>query len=578
MRIKRFTVKNYKSLKEVTIDNLSDLTVFVGPNDCGKSNILKAMEFFFNWVDSNEIKDSKASGSGGSIFQFEYQSRDMRICHKCEPCTIEMTAVLEIDQELTQFFPEVKIEVFEKARRPVAIYSRNYLSNQVSISSIISVEEGNIVKGDVKKIAWGTLYLLRETGSPDNMLHTKQDGGYTYVHHPDQTNIPQEFIESVRGKFVLIPALRGWDREERTTTAALPSGRGIPSDLMRLEKDTSVGKKDVFEKIQKDMTYMFPDYKNTSSMEEGPNLVDVYFDKYPSSNVGEGVKKFFMLCYGLESNPDCIFGIEEPEIHFHPEQQRQLYDFLADRSKTTQLFMTTHSPMIAARTPISNLHLVNIDGEKTTSVKRITKETVGEIIEELGIRQSDFFDSDVVTFVEGPADEQVFETFAERLHEDSRIPFIAMDGCQNVKYYATAKILTSRSVKIKPVAIFDKDIEKEDEHRKMIEELKKDFAIKDEDVIHLEKNSIEDYLLNPSAIKEAFPKLKADKHEIGQFINANSSKRNKKTVLDHLFRQYGLPKYRDTIHAKKIAEKIPLNEIDHDLQNILNKLIRRARK
>lgn len=47
MRIKHVTVQNYRSIRSLDID-FEPLMVFVGPNNCGKSNLLSALEFFFS--------------------------------------------------------------------------------------------------------------------------------------------------------------------------------------------------------------------------------------------------------------------------------------------------------------------------------------------------------------------------------------------------------------------------------------------------------------------------------------------------------------------------------------------------
>ena len=46
-RIRRIQIKNFRSISKLDI-RTEDLTVFVGDNDCGKSNILRALNLFFN--------------------------------------------------------------------------------------------------------------------------------------------------------------------------------------------------------------------------------------------------------------------------------------------------------------------------------------------------------------------------------------------------------------------------------------------------------------------------------------------------------------------------------------------------
>jgi len=46
-KIRQITIKNFRSIIDLTM-NATDLTVIVGDNDCGKSNVLRALNLFFN--------------------------------------------------------------------------------------------------------------------------------------------------------------------------------------------------------------------------------------------------------------------------------------------------------------------------------------------------------------------------------------------------------------------------------------------------------------------------------------------------------------------------------------------------
>ncbi|WAS91909.1 AAA family ATPase [Nannocystis punicea] len=47
MKVKKFWVKGYRSLRDVTLEGLGDFNIFYGPNGSGKSNILDALQTFF---------------------------------------------------------------------------------------------------------------------------------------------------------------------------------------------------------------------------------------------------------------------------------------------------------------------------------------------------------------------------------------------------------------------------------------------------------------------------------------------------------------------------------------------------
>lgn len=43
MKLRTFYVKSYRSITEATLDNIQNYGVFVGPNNAGKSNLLRAI-------------------------------------------------------------------------------------------------------------------------------------------------------------------------------------------------------------------------------------------------------------------------------------------------------------------------------------------------------------------------------------------------------------------------------------------------------------------------------------------------------------------------------------------------------
>lgn len=50
--ISKIEISHFRSINELTIDEISDVNVISGANDIGKSNILKALNLFFNYEDS----------------------------------------------------------------------------------------------------------------------------------------------------------------------------------------------------------------------------------------------------------------------------------------------------------------------------------------------------------------------------------------------------------------------------------------------------------------------------------------------------------------------------------------------
>ncbi|HOW24503.1 MAG TPA: AAA family ATPase [Bacteroidales bacterium] len=61
-------IQFYRSLKDCRIENLKDLNIFSGKNDSGKSNIIKALDLFFN--------------TKKTAFQFDYNKERLQEVRK----------------------------------------------------------------------------------------------------------------------------------------------------------------------------------------------------------------------------------------------------------------------------------------------------------------------------------------------------------------------------------------------------------------------------------------------------------------------------------------------------------------
>ena len=51
--ITELKITNFRSLREVWLDNLQPVNLLIGPNNSGKSNILKALKFFSEFLGGN---------------------------------------------------------------------------------------------------------------------------------------------------------------------------------------------------------------------------------------------------------------------------------------------------------------------------------------------------------------------------------------------------------------------------------------------------------------------------------------------------------------------------------------------
>ena len=126
----------------------------------------------------------------------------------------------------------------------------------------------------------------------------------------------------------------------------------------------------------------------------------------PIQQKGDGIKSLTALAIlNIPARVDrvSVVAIEEPESNLHPESARQLYDTIMSLSQTHQIVLTTHSPLFVNRTNLKENIIVN-DG-KATPVKKIK-----EIRDVLGIHISDnLTNAEHALIVEGEDDKIALE-------------------------------------------------------------------------------------------------------------------------------------------------------------------------
>jgi len=174
--------------------------------------------------------------------------------------------------------------------------------------------------------------------------------------------------------------------------------------------------------------------------------------------------------------------------------------------------------------------------------------------------------ADAIVFVEGITDTRVFEEFARKLVPLKRIVFMDVEGFTKMNYFSEAKL--AKSLKVPAFIIFDGDTSTIERKKKVKEQLISQITLPENRILTLKKNNIEDYLLVPTAIKRAFPSFSKTVNEIKEFFREKSGKRNKRQVLEDLFRQSNLGKY-DYEKAARIASAMKASEIDKEIANIL---------
>ncbi len=175
-------------------------------------------------------------------------------------------------------------------------------------------------------------------------------------------------------------------------------------------------------------------------------------DKYfYCEDVGAGMKNLLMLSifqtYAELMGGKVIFGIEEPEIYLYPQAQRSLYKNFITLAKNTQVFYATHNPNFVDASRPDDICLLRKSKKKGTFKlekdsffnQEEAKEMYHKIYTHFNPERNEMFFAKKNLFVEGYADKILFTFLSENIWgidlDREGISIISCGGKSGVNYF-----------------------------------------------------------------------------------------------------------------------------------------------
>lgn len=366
MRITTLRIRHYKSLGDVYMGNLDPITLLVGTNATGKSNIIDALRFLRDATTHN--LDHAVSSRGGMEMIRQYSpTRPYHISIRVEfvdstarghqwPGYYEMTLssagggnyrVEREEAHWSERNPKYSEDVPDQTPLLIRTFSRsadgkvlvdNEDEDEIAVDELYASQrwEAVEVRGILSRPRFSAIYpnTLRSPARPDTDRRLKENG---------------ENWASV------LKAIRQSSR-----------GRQAFASIIEMMKYVMPTLQDV--KVRAVGGYLAPQF----IVKDSPNSKEHTFDPLQLS---DGTLRIFGMLMALyQIPPSQVLALEEPEQTVNPAILAMLADAFKEVSQRTQLIATTHSPNLIDYFAPEQLRVVTMtEGETHVSPVRASQ-------------------------------------------------------------------------------------------------------------------------------------------------------------------------------------------------------------
>ena len=310
--LEKIHIKNFLSLRDVTLP-FKPLTVLVGPNASGKSNVLKALSLLNRMVVNEKFSDE-------SIQSFRWAAEAQKTVFHLQAKVAEDQVLYHLEVQAKQGFP------------PHA--------EQLSVNNVevISIQNGS---GSVRD-------ENGENDTPYNSFGLAFESAGNYGNKP-VTHAFAEFIKkwqfyNFSTNFIRASLTRFWPTEKEIVESPKLGilGAELPEILWNWHQNTPENFRNISESLATSTNHGIDQY--TIDGQKQLCLLDRDKKPIPLYDASDGILRLIAY-YILLNEPELppLIAIEEPERNLHPGALSDIANVLEQIAQYSQVIITTHS-------------------------------------------------------------------------------------------------------------------------------------------------------------------------------------------------------------------------------------------
>lgn len=391
MQLVNFSVNNYRSITAAHRITFSNVTVLIGKNNEGKSNLLRALELAMRLLQRHASLESSRIRTILGDENLYVWKRDFPIPLQNRRSSKQTILKLEF------LLDEVEVQEF-----------KHKIGSNLNGSLPLEIGIGKEQEPKIR---------LVKSGKGAKGLSSKSAAIAKFI----AARIHFNYIPGVRTDSATVELISGMLSQELRVFEKEPSYLQALATITALQRPIL---EELATRVQGPLQEFLPSIKSVKiEISESSrrfslrrDISVVVDDGTPTSieHKGDGVKSLAALGLLKSQNTQggaSVLAIEEPESHLHPAAIHQVNDIIQSIAKTSQVIITTHNPLFVDRANIKSNIIVT--GGGATPAKKIA-----DIRELLGVKASDnLTHANFVLVVEGEEDARVLKSLLPMLSE-----------------------------------------------------------------------------------------------------------------------------------------------------------------
>lgn len=409
--VEQVRIRNFRSLRGVTMQLAPNVTVLVGANNSGKTTFLRALGLAFNndrqFLSQDDLfidKDGEPLPQNKRIIIIDVKIIPAKHGESFDDWISELGVDIKPDKNGRDMF----------AFRTKIDFTEEQTLAQINRYVIVDWDSGNADESDAGKLT------ANLSGIPFHFIDAQRD--------------LQEDLTRRTSHFGRLAAKVQYDANQRKaleTALATINDDAVAKSTVLSHLRTSLEELNQTVQGRGSGVQITPFPKKVRDLHKGMKVhfQDGESDAFGLEYHGMGTRSWSALLTfkakisweakeQKENNVPFhpLLGLEEPEAHLHPNAQRQVYQQLA--SINGQKIISTHSPHIAAQAELEELrHFQKTTDEAeihTLDVTKLDPDEKRKVQREVLLSRGELLFAKAIILFEGETESQALPVFAEK--------------------------------------------------------------------------------------------------------------------------------------------------------------------